>query len=58
MKLVLLRQDYVRLQILSKKINRKSMNEKGFETSKILFYHYLVKYYVHEKDMLNAAKSY
>lgn len=43
---------------MSKKINRKSINEKGFETSKILFYQYLVRYYVHEKDLLNAAKSY
>jgi 26S proteasome regulatory subunit N5 len=31
MKLVLLRQDFVRLQILSKKISKKAINEAGLE---------------------------
>lgn len=58
MKLVLLRQDYVRLQILSKKINKKSIDEAGLETSKILYFKYLVRYYIHEKDLFNASKAY
>lgn len=58
MKLVLQRQDYVRLQILSKKISKKSIDEAGLETSKILYYRYLVRYYVHEKDLFAAAKAY
>ena len=31
MKLVLMRQDYVRLQILSRKISKKAIGEKGLE---------------------------
>lgn len=58
MKLVLQRQDYVRLQILSKKINKKSIDEAGLETSKILYFKYLVRYHVHEKDLLAAAQAY
>ncbi len=58
MKLVLLRQDYVRLQILSRKINKKSIDEAGLEANKVLYYKFLVRYYIHEKDLLNAAKAY
>jgi 26S proteasome regulatory subunit N5 len=58
MKLVLLRQDYVRLQILSKKISKKAIAEPGLEACKILYYKYLVRYYIQEKDMLNTSKSY
>jgi len=58
MKLVLQRQDYIRLLFLSKKINKRLIDEPGLEASKILYYKFLVRYYVQEKDMLNAAKSY
>lgn len=58
MKLVLQRQDYIRLLFLSKKINKRLIDEKGLEASKILYYKFLVRYYVQEKDMLNASKSY
>lgn len=43
---------------MAKKINKKSINEEGLESCKILYYKYLVRYYVHEKDLLNACKSY
>ena len=52
MKLVLQRQDYLRLMILSKKINKKSIDEAGLEPNKVQYYKHLVKYYVHEKDLL------
>ena len=58
MKLVLQRQDWIRLLFLSKKINDKSISEKGLEASKVLFYKFMVRYYVQEKDLLNAAKAY
>jgi 26S proteasome regulatory subunit N5 len=58
MKLVLQRQDYIRLLFLSKKINRKMMDEPGLEASKILYYKFLVRYYVQEKELLNASKAY
>ncbi len=58
MKLVLQRQDYLRLIILSKKINKKSIDEAGLEPNKIQYYKHLVRYYVHEKDLLSASKAY
>jgi hypothetical protein len=48
----------VRLQILAKKINKKSIDEVGLEASKILYYKYLVRYHVHEKDLMSACKAY
>ena len=58
MKLVLIRQDYVRCQILSKKISTKAISEAGLESSKIQYFKYLVRYYIHEKEMLSASKAY
>ena len=58
MKLVLQRQDWIRLLFLSKKINDKSISEKGLEAQKVLFYKFMVRYYVQEKDLISAAKSY
>jgi 26S proteasome regulatory subunit N5 len=58
MKLVLLRQDFVRLQILSKKISKKAISEAGLESQKVIYYKFLVRYYIHEKDLLNASKAY
>jgi 26S proteasome regulatory subunit N5 len=58
MKLVLLRQDFVRLQILSKKISKKAINEAGLESQKVHYFKFLVRYYINEKDLLNASKAY
>ena len=58
MKLVLQRQDYVRLQILSRKISKKAISEKGLETQKIEYYNFMVKYFIHEKETLEASKAY
>lgn len=57
MKLVLIRKDFVRLQILSRKLSRRHMNEAGLEALKIQYFHNMIKYYVHEKMPLDAAKS-
>lgn len=57
MKLVLARQDYVRLQILSRKIVAKALQEEGLEQAKVEYWEFLVKFYVHEKDYLNAATA-
>jgi hypothetical protein len=43
---------------LSKKINKKSIDEAGLEPNKIQYYKHLVRYYVHEKDLLSASKAY
>lgn len=58
MKLVLLRKDFVRCQILSKKISKRHLSGAGLEKFKIQFYLYMIHYYVHEKMILDAAKSY
>merc|ERR1712070_979165 len=58
MKLVLRRNDFVRVQILSRKISRKAISEQGLEKMKIEYYGYMVAYYIHEKEILEAAKAY
>ena len=58
MKLVLARQDYIRTQILSRKISKRGLSEKGLEAQKIQYYQYMVRYYVHEKDSMETCKSY
>ena len=58
MKLVLIRRDFVRVQILSRKISKKHISEKGLETQKIQFYSFLLKYFIHEKMTLDTAKVY
>lgn len=58
LKLVLLRKDYVRTQIILKKISRKGLNEKGLEQIKINYYTQIIEYYNHEKDTLEVAKCY
>jgi 26S proteasome regulatory subunit N5 len=58
MKLVLGRRDFVRCQILSRKISKKHLNEKGLEKQKIQYYRFMVQYYIHERMTLDTAKSY
>lgn len=58
MKLVLARQDYIRTQILSRKISTRAISEKGLEMQKIEYFSYMTQYYVHEKEVLEAAKAY
>lgn len=58
MKLVLLRKDFVRCQILSKKISKKHLNEKGLDELKIQYWRFMIEYYVHEKMPLLCAKAY
>lgn len=58
MKLVLMRRDFVRCQILSRKISKRHLSEAGLEKLKIQFYLFMVQYYIHEKLILDAAKAY
>jgi 26S proteasome regulatory subunit N5 len=58
LKLVLLRKDYVRTQIILKKIMKKGLNEPGFEKIKVQYYSQIIEYYNHEKDSLEVAKCY
>jgi 26S proteasome regulatory subunit N5 len=58
MKLVLGRRDFVRCQILSRKISKKHLSEKGLESAKVQYYRFMVQYYVHERMTLDTAKAY
>lgn len=58
MKLVLARQDYIRTQILSRKITKRALAEAGLEPQKVNYYEFMVRYYVHEKEVMEVAKCY
>lgn len=49
-RLNLLNKDYVRAKIQSRKMNRKTIDEAGFEDIKVKFYQLMVDYYSHEVD--------
>lgn len=46
MRIMIKKKDYVRLFIISKKINRKSIEDDGLEDLKITYYSYLIIYYI------------
>lgn len=50
--------DYVRLFIISKKINRKSIEDDGLEDLKVTYYSYLIIYYIHENMYYDASVCY
>merc|ERR1711972_489424 len=58
MRLVLLKKDYVRTQIISRKINPKLLDADDFQDLKIRYNEYMVKYWLHEKKMLDVCKCY
>ena len=58
MKLVLMRRDFVRCQILSRKISKRHLNSKDLESFKIEYFNNMIHYYVHEKMTFEAAKAY
>eukprot|EP00933_Yihiella_yeosuensis_P062876 TRINITY_DN65899_c0_g1_i1.p1 TRINITY_DN65899_c0_g1~~TRINITY_DN65899_c0_g1_i1.p1 ORF type:complete len:459 (-),score=140.14 TRINITY_DN65899_c0_g1_i1:141-1517(-) len=58
MRLVIAKKDFVRTQIISKKINPKLLEAEDFQDLKIRYNDYLIKYWLHEKSFLNVAKCY
>lgn len=58
MRLVLLKKDYIRTQIISKKLNPKLLETEDFQDLKIRYYQYMVKYWLHEQKYLDASKAY
>lgn len=50
--------DRVRVQIISRKVNKKNLNEKGLEDLKALYYSYLIYFYTHEHKFFENAQSY
>ena len=43
---------------MSRKISKRAINDKGLEKLKIEFYQFMIRYYVHEKMILDVCKSY
>jgi 26S proteasome regulatory subunit N5 len=58
MKLVLNRKDFVRCQILSRKISKRHLGEAGLEKCKIQYWIFMITYHIHEKNILEVAKAY
>lgn len=58
MRLVLLKKDFVRTQIISKKINTKLLEPDEFQSQKIQYYEYLVQYWLHEGKYLEVSKCF
>lgn len=58
MKIMIKKRDFVRLIIISRKINKKNLEDKNIEDLKITFYSYLVLYYTHENKFFENAECY
>lgn len=58
MRMNLKKKDYIRALIQSRKMNRKTIDEEGFEEVKVSYYHMMVEYYMHEKDAWEISQSY
>jgi len=59
MRLVLLRNDFIRLPIIAKKINPKILAaDKSIWDLKIKYYEYLILHYMHEEDYVEVANCY
>lgn len=58
MKIMLKKKDFVRTLIVSRKINKKNIEDAGIEDLKILFYSYLAAYYTHENKYFDNAVCY
>jgi len=54
----LLRKDYVRALIQSRKMNRTTIDEAGYEEIKVKFYTMMVEYHTHEDDVWEMSQCY
>lgn len=58
MRLCLGKKDYIRTQIISKKINRKSFDDELFHELKLKFYHLMIEMDLHEKNYFDVCQHY
>merc|ERR1712007_117214 len=58
MRLVIAKKDFVRTQIISKKLNPKLLEHADLQDLKVQYYKYMVQYWLHEKKYLDVSKSY
>ena len=57
-RLNLLKKDYIRALIQSRKMNRKTIEEEGYDEIKVSFYSMMVEYYTHELDAWEICNCY
>lgn len=57
-RLNLLKKDYIRVSIHSRKMNPKTIEEDGFEEIKLRFYRMQIEFYTHEKNAWEICQSY
>lgn len=58
MRLCLANKDYVRTQILSRKITNKALAKDEFQDLKLRYHELMVRYYSHQGEYLNICRSY
>ncbi|MCQ2817030.1 MAG: PCI domain-containing protein [archaeon] len=58
MEILLKNNDFIRMLIVSNKINRTHLDDEGFEELKVDFYLLMINYYKHEKDYLQVSKCF
>ncbi|CAD7958450.1 unnamed protein product [Amoebophrya sp. A25] len=58
MRIMLLRRDFIRVQIASRKINEKFLEAEDFQDIKLQYQSNMVQYYLHEEQYLEAAKCF
>jgi 26S proteasome regulatory subunit N5 len=58
MRMNLKKKDFIRALIQSRKMNRKTIEDSGFEDVKVSFYNMMVDYYTHEVDAWEISQSY
>ncbi len=58
MKIMILKKDYVRLFVISKKLEPKNLDKEDIYDLKVTYYFYLVEYYNHENKPFDIAHCY
>lgn len=57
-RLNLLKKDFIRAMIQSRKMNRKTLEEVGFEEIKVKYYNMMIEYHTQENDTWEICQSY
>jgi 26S proteasome regulatory subunit N5 len=58
LRVLLLQNDFVRFHIISKKVNRKVLDEESMRDKKVKFLEFMIRYYDHEKDYFEEALAF
>lgn len=58
MKIMIKRKDYIRLFVISKKINENNLNDDSIADLKVFYYAYLAIYYNHFNKFYDASQCY